>query len=219
VTGADGTFRIAGIRDARCDLMVGSDYQGHGDLVLTGGTGVAVPSEGVEVVASDGVSIAGVVRDESDHPVAGVEVSADPPVHNVVRSSTTDGEGRFRIDHLRADRRYAIEATMGGHAPGTASDVAPGRTDVIVRLTGAAEITGRLRDADGHALARTTIKLAAKDGHDVSVETDAGGRFRASGLRDAVYAITVEQESGDDLHVADAAAGSRDLELVLPGGK
>ena len=57
-----------------------------------------------------------------------------------------------------------------------------------------------------------------KDGHEVTTETDADGRFRAVGLRDGVYAIFVE-EFDDDARVADAAAGSKDLELTLRSGK
>lgn len=85
----------------------------------------------------------------------------------------------------------------------------------MVRLTGAFEISGHLRDADGHPIAQTGVTLRAKDGHEVAIRTDAQGRFRATGLRDAVYAILVAQEDAADAHVADAPAGSRELELVL----
>lgn len=216
-TGADGRFRIIGIVPARCDLMVGQDHRGR-DLVLAGATDVAVPSEGVEIVAGEGLAIAGVVRDESDRPVAGAEVQADPPVYNCYRYATTDAAGRFRIARLRGDRRYRIDAMFEGHAPGATADVAPGRTDVIVRLTGTAEISGRLRDANGRPVARTEVMLRAKDGHELTIRTDADGRFRAIGLRDAVYEIHVDQD-GDEAHVADAPAGSKELELTLPSRK
>ena len=86
-------------------------------LALLGALALFSGSAAAQEAISYG-SVSGQVTDTTGGVISGADVVARQTNTNVVASTTTDGEGRFRFPYLRVGP-YAITVTAKGLAPAT----------------------------------------------------------------------------------------------------
>jgi RNA polymerase sigma-70 factor (ECF subfamily) len=208
-TGADGSFVF---RIGPNGAQVGARAAGHapsGRYLVMGAEGATTH---LRIVLPDGGgSIAGRILDPDGHPLAHARVRAGPwntarcltlddgsarPVQDAFET-TTDAEGRYRIDGLESGKT-TVRVRAPRFAPAGADvDVPVGKTaelDVVLAPGGC--VVGTVKDAGGVAVRDATV-LAGPYGDFLSAQcrTDAEGRFRLDGLTPCdAYPVSVEAE-------------------------
>ena len=147
-SGADGTFRVAGLEVGEYVLVV--QREGY---ALKQVPSVTVQAEGPNdwpaVVLSPGVAIAGFVRNGKGEPVVGAQVSSFAVDAGPRGSSTTDPEGRFRLDGFGSDRAVMLSVRAEGYAA-LQRQVTPPSEDLSLVLKTTGTIRGRVEDAATH---------------------------------------------------------------------
>ncbi len=134
------------------------------------------------VVLRRGIVVTGRVLDHEGHAVRGARVGtgsdwfgSDPPIVE------TDGDGRFRLGHLRP-RETVITVQAKGHGPERVElDARPGLAPVELKLGTPRTIQGRVVDRDGRPLPGIQVTVAYwRRLHtlDWKAETGTDGRFR-----------------------------------------
>lgn len=167
-------------------------------------------------------SLAGVVQDESGHPVEGVTVTSSlrvpgTPIRQQA-SKVTGRDGRFLFEDL-----YAGVSVLDARAPGYGAApqkirIAAGerREDVVIALGDAGVLTGRLVDGDGAAISGAKVKIA-RNGAGMTAgqqRTDGDGRFRFQDLELASYTLTIVQGGRTSYHEI-ATVPDEPIEIVL----
>lgn len=135
----------------------------------------------------------------------------------VSRIAVTDENGRFTVSNLPAGK-YSVSATKTGYVtmasgqrralrPGLPIELADGQavTDIDLRLPRGGVITGRIRDEDGEALARATVRVmrflyVRGERQLVSTEgdqTDDRGEYRVFGLPPGEYVVSAVSGGSD----------------------
>ena len=137
-------------------------------------------------VMTRGVEVAGDVRDEHAHPVAGAEVgwleaSHHQTFHDDMPTTTTDQNGRFRFPHARpGELMLQVKAT--GHAPGLATVHAQDQGKAVsITLGRAHTLEGRVVDSQGKPITDAFIVIDTWRKYrsiGVFLKTDSNGRFR-----------------------------------------
>jgi protocatechuate 3,4-dioxygenase beta subunit len=111
VSGADGRFRIAGLRPGSYELRAALGAR-HSKSPTIVGLGVAEQVTDVEILAGAGPVVRGTVTDENGAPAAGVEVSP----FGEDAAATTDAKGAFVLEGL-APGRYQTVGRGGPFVP------------------------------------------------------------------------------------------------------
>jgi hypothetical protein len=137
-TDASGHYRLARVGPGRYIVRF---RHPHYRALQTEAT-LSVEGEKCEVnaILEPGRRISGRVLDESGAPVAGAIVTASNGEHG---AATTDADGRFMIGGLGDQPIYCL-ASAPGYAATLRRDVAPGTSDLEIRLPRAGKISGRL---------------------------------------------------------------------------
>ncbi|MCU0864952.1 MAG: carboxypeptidase-like regulatory domain-containing protein [Planctomycetes bacterium] len=199
VSGADGRFELLGLPAGRVFL----DGRSDGWFVRTPGTAalaIGQIRDGIELRASPGGRVRGVVIGADGGPAAGAHVSVRPGLNSFLGQitdrqyrwleTTTDEQGRFDLPGVPAGQGYTVSAS----APSIALEevhgieVRQGQTsEVLVRGHQGAIVGGVVLGADGQPLAGANVAmiyldisrvLFSADGRSEPVTTDAEGRFR-----------------------------------------
>lgn len=120
-TGTDGTFRLIGLEPGTHSVIATSRSHPPWTREIE-----ILPHQAASVTIRFvvGGACQGTVRDEDGTPVADASVRAGAPGTPEHRSTQTDGEGRFRLDGLIADRETALRVY----------DRTRGRAETVVRL-------------------------------------------------------------------------------------
>jgi protocatechuate 3,4-dioxygenase beta subunit len=107
----------------------------------------------------------------------------------------TDENGRFTVAQLRPSRRYTVvaEGDKGG-ARGRLRDLAPSRSDLVIRLEAIAGIAGVVT-AGGKTVAQYTVAIAGPSNRQTSVFSKAGA-FRIERIEPGEYTVTVTSDAG-----------------------
>ena len=202
VSGADGRFHLPGL-DPGATHRLRVDHPLHAPAELdVAAPAAGVTRSGVEVVLDPGTRAFGVVFGADGAPLAGATAELRPmrgsePIfrprpllrdESRAPAATSDGEGRFAIEHV-VPGRYDLWVAAAGHAPlrvpGVEVPAPPEAGDLgSVSLQPGAEVAGRVRDADGAAIAGAEVRGVYRDafswgGEDEppTTKTGADGRF------------------------------------------
>lgn len=184
-------------------------------------------------VLPPGLTIRGVVVDQTDQPVAGAKVSSRQSSldqSSQTRTSITDDDGHFRLTGLVPVPTELI-ATADGYPPSAFESVRPVTEEpVLIKLTEGAALTGRVLDPSGKGAAGAEVVLSPDMGN-VSrlasvlpsqqmfprVWADSDGRFRFDDLASGRWSATAHDDIGrTTVERLDLTRGeSREVELRL----
>ena len=189
--------------------------QAQGGVVVGTVPGVAVPGPppgpNAAVPTGTGVISGRVTASPSGAPLRHAQVMLTAAAVPVRRTTTTDGEGRFRIADLPAGG-YFLSANKAGYVgvqygqrrpnePTTALQLSDGQsmTGVNLALPRGSVIAGRVIDEFGEPIARAIVQalryVYGPDGQrrpqpNQSVTTDDLGQFRLFGLAPGEYIVS-----------------------------
>ncbi len=205
-SGADGSFRVAGLEVGEYVLVV--QREGY---ALKQVPSVTVQAEGPNdwpaVVLSPGVAIAGFVRNGKGEPVVGAQVSSFAVNAGPRGSSTTDPEGRFRLDGFGSDRAVMLSVRAEGYAA-LQRQVTPPSEDLSLVLKTTGTIRGRVEDAATH---RPLTDFSA------SYESPRGGGFGGVQIRMGGESEKTFQSADGTFELTDVPAGKWKVVASAPG--
>lgn len=199
VSNADGTFELLGLAEGRVFL----DGRSDGWFVRTPGTARLARGqiqEGIELRASPGGRVRGIVLGADGAPAAGAQVSVRPGLNSFLGQITdrqyrwletvTDKNGVFDLPGVPSGTGYTVAAS----APQIALeevhgiDVRAGQlTELTIRGHQGATVAGRVVDVQGQPVAGANVAMVyldisrvlfSADGRAEPIVTDAEGRFR-----------------------------------------
>jgi protocatechuate 3,4-dioxygenase beta subunit len=194
-SGADGSFRVAGLEPGEYALAVSRDGYAP-KRVPAASVAEKDPNDWPPIVLAAGVPIAGVVRSSKGDPIVGAEVLAF--AEGTSRNARSDPEGRFRLDGFGGDRPVMINVRADGYGA-LQRRVTPSPEEIVLVLKTSGTIRGRVEDA---ATNRPVIDFTAS-------YTESQGGF-GGGMR-----IMISQ--GESEKSFQSADGSFELPNVPPG--
>jgi Carboxypeptidase regulatory-like domain len=222
-TGADGKFRLAGLRPGAWEL----DARGEGRRTKAStrvGLGIAEQVTDVELLVGKSPVIRGVVLDEANAPVGGAEVTAF--ARGSGEGTKADAKGAFVIEGLSPGRYMLIGSStehfgdMGPPVMLEDKDV----DDVVVRVKKGAKIVGRVEPAQV-----CDVRIEADDGArpgggmmrlTAPVQSGADGKFEIVPVEIGKQSLEARCASGEQGKAAvEVKAGSTEVVIaVKPGG-
>ena len=195
----DGTFEIAGLPDGRVFL----DGRSDGHYVRTPGTArlaTGEVQEGIELRASPGGRVRGVVLGPDGAPAGGAMVNLRPGLNAFLGQITernyrwletvADDEGRFDLPGVPPGAGYTLSASGRTIAleEQFGVEVREGAlTEIVLRAHPGATVSGRVVDGAGAAVAGANVAMVyldvnrilfSSDGRTEPITTDAQGMFR-----------------------------------------
>ncbi len=148
-----------------------------------------------------GVTIGGVVRDESGKPVAGAKITANAPPTETESSgysvpfaeTTTDALGRWRVDNAPAD---LVSVNFGVEAPRFLRGGGPPSQDLdaVIVLKRGFTVKGRVLDPQGKPLAGARVSAGGTWSSEPKVTSDARGDFLLENCQPGASPVTVRAE-------------------------
>jgi protocatechuate 3,4-dioxygenase beta subunit len=246
-SGADGRFEIEDVRPGfGTSVRAEPDRHVIAEKPLPEAKGVESIDVG-DLVCALGGAIEGRIVDENGAPVAGAEVEAWPvdpgrapspgmvvfgdAGRSLLRRSTTDGGGSYRIEGL-APGEVALAAAKSGHARDFKKGVLVTRSattrDVDLVLSSGLSIVGTVVDDLGRPVAGAKVRyfetvidlshggLSSQFAKSSSVTADAAGGFRIHGLEESSYNLTANAAGHFDVTSNNVAAGADDVRIVTP---
>ncbi len=243
VSNADGTFEIRGLDPG----LVFLDGRSDGWFVRTPATARVATGEvkeGIELRASPGGRVRGVVLGADGGPVAGAAVSLRPGLNAFFGQlterqyrwleTTTDSQGRFDLPGVPAGAGYTVSASAAQFALEEAHgiEVRVGQvTDVTVRGHVGAAVAGVVIDGDGRPVVGANVAMVyldlsrvlfSADGRSEPIVSGEDGRFRfdrVSAGRVAFVAVATDRAPSRIVELAVVDGGSyEDLELQVGEG-
>ena len=184
-----GEFSFPAVTAGEYDVRVT-----HSEYVNTGSATTDVPQGEGDIdlgafTLVPGAEIDGIVNDPDGQPVSGatVQVMRFGPDRDQERTTTTDGDGRFRITGLPHE---LVDVTV--QADGYPTFVLPGARPatgelIVIELAAGASLAGRVVGASGNGVAGASVRLKPDittrlrshiSSRDTFKRTDADGRFR-----------------------------------------
>lgn len=195
----DGTFELLGLPAGRVFL----DGRSDGWFVRTPGTArlaLGQIAAGVELRASPGGRVRGIVLGADGAPAAGAAVSVRPGLNSFLGQLTerqyrwletvTDQNGLFDLPGVPAGQGYTVAASAAAIALEEVHgvDVRAGQvTELTIRGHQGATVAGRVVDLQGRPIAGANVAMVyldisrvlfSADGRAEPITTDAEGRFR-----------------------------------------
>ena len=144
-SGPDGSFRVAGLEAGEYALAV--SREGYAQKQVSSVNVVADgPNDWPPVVLSPGVAIAGFVRNGKGEPVVGAQVSSFAVNAGPRGTTTSDTEGRFRLEGFDSGRAVMLSVRAEGYGFLNRQVSAPSDDlSLVLKTTGT--IRGRVEDA------------------------------------------------------------------------
>ena len=204
----DGNFSVKGLKQAG-DYKLKAVKPGvdlpffyHEDqtvrdrsLAASISTLVGNPSE-IEMILSEGLSIAGTVRDALRNPILNekiwINISSDTRQIDV--GDYINKDGTYQISGLPSGQDYQVDAqppSSSSYLPATQSNIESGQNNVDFYLSTGRKISGSVRTNTGEALRNVRVNLSSvSQALGKWVMTKSDGSFEINGLPDASdYAI------------------------------
>lgn len=201
VSGADGRFALAGLQPGESvGLLV--KRQGYASRVVSR---LQPPlEEPVRVVLDPASRLTGRVLDERNDPIASAQIVLRRE-SGIAAAGITDGDGRFLLEGVQADR-FVLDASAQGHLAVRveAIEVSAGADldagDVV--LPRGAALEGTVSGPDGSPAAGAVVRALPVQGGGPALlfvvpeaRTDADGHYRLEGLREGRQSVVAEHPS------------------------
>lgn len=208
-----GELRTRGLDPTGERFTVSADGYGtwRGELQLD--TEHPTATKEMTVALASGASVSGVVVDERGDRVPEAYVTINAVDDSWRDSVTADARGEFTLPAI-ATGKHTLYGSSNRHVATPEQlvehDGVHPLTGVVVRVSLGAEVAGRVVDAAGKPVAGATIRGA-------SAETDADGRFLATGLEPGELTLSAQLASraSAEKKVTVAAGKRAEVELVL----
>jgi protocatechuate 3,4-dioxygenase beta subunit len=145
VSGQDGAFVVGGLDEGEYAVSVSRD--GYARKIVAS-LEVKGPDETKwpPIVLSAGMAVAGAVRNPQGQPVIGAQIFAIGENAGRPLDASSDGDGRFRIGGLAADRPIMLNVSADGYAS-VQRNVTPPVEDLAIVLKSTGTVRGRVLDA------------------------------------------------------------------------
>lgn len=240
--GADGAFTLRGIPSSRAhELRVEAPGRRRQRIQVPGLSKGEERNLG-DLPLDEGAAVEGRVTDPAGAPIQGAVVLARRAPQGggpmmmgswpLDIESTTDSQGRYKLDGLGPDEGIVVSAVSEGRIAGTSSPVVPriGSPTLVgdIVLREGKEVTGRIVERSGAPVAQANIQFNRMGGPGFGgmdfmldnraqkpVVTDADGRFRIRGLDDRAIEIEAEASGRGNAKKSGVTPGTRDLVLEL----
>jgi hypothetical protein len=171
----DGTFRIEGLRGEKVRVLITAP--GFEDQVLDQPL-VSDAVTSVMVQLKGDAAVEGVVVDlYKENPLPMVKIKLEDSMF----STSTDAEGRFRIDGLQAGNQKFVATLKGFQTKTVDVRLESGKpVKTRIELGGEATVTGDVTDGTtGKPIGKAEVSLANSS---LSTQSSAEGRFKLDGL-------------------------------------
>lgn len=217
VAGADGKFRLGGLRPGVYDLDAQTeDKRSLSPTVV--GIGVAEQLGGIEILVGVGLAIAGTVVDEAGAPVAGAAISVDGD-----NRATSDAKGAFALGGLRPGKTtlQAQSAAMLSLAPATVELVDRDLAGVVLRVQRGVTVKGRVEPAQVADVQLEPRGRPGDQGRPLAAVAGADGTFELSPVAPGKAAVSARNAASGDQGTAaiDIAHGMGEVIVKLaPSG-
>ena len=143
-SGRDGSFRVGGLEPGEYSLAV--SREGYARKRIPSVNVVADgPNDWPPVVLSPGLPVAGFVRNGKGEPIVGAQVFSFAE-GTMAADTSTDPEGRFRLDGFGAERAVNLSVRAEGYAT-LQRGVTPPSENLSLILKTSGTIRGRVEDA------------------------------------------------------------------------
>ncbi|HYG61419.1 MAG TPA: carboxypeptidase regulatory-like domain-containing protein, partial [Thermoanaerobaculia bacterium] len=217
-TGADGSFRLAGVATGVHEVRAGKEGYAPGRLQAVE---VAGPVQGLELRLGAAGSVHGRLTGLDLAELAGVEVSAQPLSPGALpgyANGQVDYEGRYRVGGLTAGEwRVEVQAPSGLRASGKVTVPAGGDAVLDLEFKDGFTLTGRvLRGGEPVGEAQVVAMATDSDSHGFS-STGPQGAFRIPGLAPGSYQVRVVNHRGLYHQETVEISGDRDLRIEISG--
>lgn len=207
-TDADGRFEVEGLAAGR--VKVSAKHPDYAD-----GSEVTDLKEGgvsVEIRLVSGGALAGTVFSDQKQPRPGVDVtlaaageSGFGRILGGGQSTTTDGAGRFRFDHLGSGR-YTVSAGSRGKTSNLVDAVlqaGESKEDILLSLAAGTTLRGTVSGLPDGWKSGVMVTATGADSFFASTRADAGGRFEITGVPPGP--VTLRAQAGDGLGTSRSA--------------
>jgi protocatechuate 3,4-dioxygenase beta subunit len=207
-TDAEGRFEIEGLATGR--VKVSAKHPDYAD-----GSEVADLKEGgasVEIHMVSGGALGGAVLSDQKQPLPGVDVSLAAAGENGFgrylaggQSTTTDGAGRFRFEHLAAGR-YSVSAAFRGKTSNLVDAVlqaGEAKEDVLLSLAAGTTLRGTVSGLPDGWKSSVMVTATGADSFFANTRADADGRFEITGV--PAGPVTLRAQAGDGLGTSRSA--------------
>ncbi len=145
VSSANGSFVVSGLDEGEYVASVSREgYARKGFSALE--VKAKPPNEWPPFVLSAGLSVAGFVRNAKGEAIIAASVSTFNEQGDI-RDTTSDSEGRFRLEDFSAERSVMLNVIAEGYAP-LRRGVTPPAADLTLVLTASGILQGRVEDAE-----------------------------------------------------------------------
>ncbi|MCU0725636.1 MAG: carboxypeptidase-like regulatory domain-containing protein [Planctomycetes bacterium] len=227
-SGPDGAFTL---RAVPVDRQVVLNATKDGYATALSDPLVLRPAEemvGLRLTMSAGARVRGLVLDAEGRPAAGAQVMLMLKPGPGFRPSyppngKADDRGAFDLFPVPPGE-WQVAARLSGAQfvskdIGTVSEgeVVEG---VEIRLPGGERIEGVVSDGEGRPVSGANLNARPADpatpGGFANARTDGAGKFRLEGLPTGNYIVSVHSARGMQVLILEAAAGTRDLKIVVP---
>ena len=220
-TDQQGRFTISGLAPGNYKLTVAPWGGSNQGWVIDGAQTYAAGANGLRIVAGRGVTISGVLVDDTGKPVAGGWINATAKKDTQPRGTQSKEDGTFEVSGLETGAVYTLHGNAQGRVNVALENVAAGSRDVRLVVAKGLACGGRVIDATGKAVANRQIMFTSEDGkHSQWTQTDEEGRFAATGLVDGAHTAQVylnkEDGSGEWKNLGTVKAGETNADLRMP---
>jgi protocatechuate 3,4-dioxygenase beta subunit len=210
-SGADGSFRVAGLEPGEYALAV--SREGYAVKRVPSVNVVADrPNDWPPIVLSPGVAIAGFVRNAKGEAVVGAQIFTFAVNAGPGGSTATDPEGRFRLDGFDTSRAVMLSVRADGYGS-LQREVTPPSEDLSLVLKTTGTIRGRVEDAaTTRPVADFTVSFNAPQGFGgVQIRMGGGQNEKSFQSTDGTFELT--DVPAGKWKVSASASGYRPAEL------